>query len=557
MISEANTPADPTRPIVELAGERLGIPPGAMSAYGPDKAKIRLEYLAGLAEQPAARLVLVTAMSPTPAGEGKTTTAIGLADGLARIGERALVALREPSLGPVFGMKGGATGGGRSRLVPTDEINLHFTGDFAAVAAANNLLSALIDNHVHHGNALGLDTRRIAWHRVLDMNDRALRRVVIGLGGPGNGFVREESFDIVAASEVMAILCLAESFSDLKARLARIVVGETRDRRLVRAEDLKAHGAMAALLRDALAPNLVRTLEGNPALVHGGPFANIAHGCSSVLATRAALRLADWTVTEAGFGADLGAEKFVDIKCRLSGIAPAVAVVVASVRALKFHGGVDVGALGEPDTAAIDRGMPNLIRHLNNLRDVFGLDAVVCVNRFAGDTDDEMQHTLECVARLGVNAVEATHWVDGGAGAQALARAVVALAGGARGGLRFAYDDALPLIEKARAVATRVYGAAELVAEAPVLERLRTFEKAGYGSLPVCVAKTPYSFSTDPRALGAPTGHRVVVREARLSAGAGFVVLLCGETSTMPGLPVEPAAGAIDIDAAGRIVGLQ
>jgi formate--tetrahydrofolate ligase len=544
------------RPIASLARERLGIPEEALELYGRHKAKLSLEYLAGLDERPDGKLVLVTAISPTPAGEGKTTTVIGLGDALNRIGRRAVIALRQPSLGPVFGIKGGATGGGRAQVVPMEDINLHFTGDFAAVGLAHNLLAALLDNHVHHGNALGIDIRRSDWPRVLELNDRALRHVVVGLDGPAGDHSRDTRFDIVAASEIMAILCLAASRDDLKARLADIVVARTIDGRTVRAADLNAQGAMAALLRDAIRPNLVQTLEGTPALVHGGPFANIAHGCNSVLATRAALKLGEFAVTEAGFGSDLGAEKFIDIKCRGAGLRPDVAVLVASVRALKYQGGVAAAELDRPDPPAIERGMVNLERHLSILREVFGLPCVVALNQFSGDRDDETELVLARAGSLGVSAVTARHWSQGGAGAESLAQAVVRASEPARPALRFAYDDGQSLWDKTRAVATSVYGAADIEADARVREQIATLERDGFARLPVCIAKTPYSFSSDPALRGAPVGHLLNVREVRLAAGARFVVMVCGDVMTMPGLPSVPAAQRIDVDAQGRITGL-
>ena len=544
------------RPVVELAQERLGIAPEHVLPFGHHRAKLALPFVRSLEGRPEGRLVLVTAISPTPAGEGKTTTTVGLGDALNHIGRKALIALREPSLGPVFGLKGGATGGGHAQVVPMEDINLHFNGDFHAVAAAHNLLAAVLDNHVHHGNALGIDTRRIALKRVMDMNDRALRHIAVGLGGPANGFVREDGFDIVVASEVMAILCLATSVADLKERLARIVVAETRDRRPVTAADLKVHGAMAVLLKDALAPNLVQTLGHNLALLHGGPFANIAHGCNSVLATRTALRLADYVVTEAGFGADLGAEKFIDIKCRAAGLRPACAVVVATVRALKFHGGVDLPDLGRENLEALGRGLANIERHLHNLREVFGLPVVVGINHFGSDTEAEHALLRERIGALGVAVHSCRHWAEGGAGAAALAHEVVRLCA-QPSTLRFAYDDELPLWEKLRAVATRTYGAADISAPATVKRQVQALQDAGHGKLPVCVAKTQYSFSTDPTLRGAPSGHTVELREVRLAAGAGFVVMVCGDIMTMPGLPKVPAAERIDLDDDGRIFGLS
>jgi formate--tetrahydrofolate ligase len=547
------------RRITDLAQERLGIADEHLIPYGHYKAKVALPFVQALADDAARRsgkLVLVTAISPTPAGEGKTTTTVGLGDALARLGHRAAIALREPSLGPVFGLKGGAAGGGRAQVVPMEDINLHFTGDFNAVALAHNLLAACIDNHIHHGNALDLDVRRISWRRVMDLNDRALRRITVGLGGPANGVPREDGFDIVVASEVMAILCLATSLADLKRRLGDIVIGQTRARRPVRARELKVHGAMAVLMKDALAPNLVQTLEGTPAFVHGGPFANIAHGCNSVIATRTALALADIVVTEAGFGADLGAEKFVDIKCRQSGLVPNAAVVVATVRALKYHGGVELGELGREDLAALGRGVVNLERHLHNVREVYGLPCVVALNHFAQDTAAEHEWLQRWGAERGVAVVTARHWAEGGAGAEALALEVLRLAG-QPGELRCSYELDQPLADKLRAIATKVYGAADVALGAGVAERLAELEAEGHGALPVCVAKTPASFSADPRLRGAPSGHVLPVREVRLAAGAGFVVMICGDVMTMPGLPRVSAAERIDLDDAGRIVGLD
>ncbi len=543
-------------PIIELARSRLGVAPEHIVSYGPHKAKLALPFVRSLEGRPEGKLVLVTAISPTPAGEGKTTTSVGLGDALNHIGKKALIALREPSLGPVFGLKGGATGGGRAQVVPMEDINLHFNGDFHAIAAAHNLLAATLDNHIHHGNALDIDTRRIALKRVVDMNDRALRQITVGLGGPANGFVREDGFDIVVASEVMAILCLATSVADLKERLSRIVVAETRSRKPVTAADLKVHGAMAVLLKDALAPNLVQTLENNLALLHGGPFANIAHGCNSVLATRTALRLADYVVTEAGFGADLGAEKFIDIKCRTSGLRPACAVVVATIRALKFHGGVELPDLGRDNLDALARGLANIERHLHNLREVFGLPVVVSINHFKSDTEAEHALLRERIGVLGVPVHTARHWAEGGAGAAALAHEVVRLCE-QPSTLRFAYEDEMPLWDKLRAVATRTYGAADVSAPAAVRRQVQALQDAGYGRLPVCIAKTQYSFSTDPTLRGAPSGHVVELREVRLAAGAGFVVMVCGDIMTMPGLPKVPAAERIDLDDEGRIIGLS
>jgi formate--tetrahydrofolate ligase len=544
------------RRITDLAQDRLGIPDEHLVPYGHHKAKLALPYIRSLEDRPDGKLILVTAISPTPAGEGKTTTTVGLGDALNHIGKKALIALREPSLGPVFGLKGGATGGGRAQVVPMDDINLHFTGDFQAIALAHNLLSACLDNHIHHGNALDIDLRRIVWKRVVDMNDRALRDITVGLGGPGNGFPRQDGFDIVVASEVMAILCLSTSLADLKTRLGRIVVAETRGRKPVTAADLKVHGAMAVLLKDALAPNLVQTIENNPALLHGGPFANIAHGCNSVMATRTALKLADYVVTEAGFGADLGAEKFIDIKCRKAGLAPSAAVLVATIRALKFHGGVAVPDLGREDLGALERGLANIQRHLHNLREVFGLPCVVSINHFSADTEAEHALLRERLGATGVPVLTARHWAEGGAGAAEVARAVVA-ACEQPSTLRFAYEDADPLWEKVRKLATRTYGASDISASSAVRKQIAALQEAGYGHLPVCVAKTQVSFSTDPSQRGAPSGHVLDIREVRLAAGAEFVVMVCGDIMTMPGLPKVPAAEHIDLDDAGQIIGLS
>ncbi len=539
-------------PIAEVAA-RAGIPADAVEPYGRFKAKIDLGWLR--AQAPRGRLILVTAVNPTPAGEGKTTTSIGLADALNRTGRKAVLALREPSLGPVFGAKGGATGGGRAQVAPMIDINLHFTGDFHAITSAHNLLAALLDNHLHWGNALGIDVRRVTWRRVLDVNDRALRDTVVALGGPANGFPRETGFDITVASEVMACLCLADDLADLQARLGRIVVAETLDRRPVTAADLGAVGAMTVILREAMNPNLVQTLEGTPAFVHGGPFANIAHGCNSVVATRAALALGDFAVTEAGFGADLGAEKFFDIKCRAAGLAPAAAVIVATVRALKMNGGIAKADLGREDVAAVQRGAVNLQRHVDNVRG-FGVPVVVAINHFAGDTAAEIAAVQAAARERGVEAIVCRHWAEGGAGAVDLAEAVAALAGHAN---NFAplYPADLPLFAKIEAVATRIYHAGEVVAAPAVRAQLARWEAAGHGHLPVCMAKTQVSFSTDPTRLGAPEGHVVTVREVRLAAGAGFVVAICGDILTMPGLPRVPAANGIGLDADGEVSGLS
>ncbi len=543
------------RRITDVARERLGIPEESLEAYGRFKAKISLKFLASLENRPDGKLILVTAISPTPAGEGKTTTTVGLGDALNRIGKKALICLREPALGPVFGMKGGAAGGGYAQVVPMEDINLHFTGDFAAIALANNLLAALIDNHIHQGNEAGFDVRRITWRRVVDVNDRSLREITIGLGGPANGFPRQDGFDIVVASEVMAIFCLATSLQDLKARLGRIVIGYTRDEKPILARDISAHGAMTALLRDALAPNLVQTLENNPAFIHGGPFANIAHGCNSVMATRAALKLADYVVTEAGFGADLGAEKFVNIKCRKAGLTPSCAVIVATLRALKYHGGVEVADSGKEDLAALDKGIANLERHIHNVRNAYGLNSVVAINHRAGDSDREVKLLQDRLAHLDVKILVARHFAEGGAGAADLAREVVRLAD-TPSNFRFVYADDQSLWEKMKTVAQQIYGALDIVADSKIRGQIRKLQDAGYGHYPVCVAKTQYSFSTDPKLRGAPSGHVVNIREVRLAAGAEFVVMVCGDIMTMPGLPKEPAAKQIDVDENGKIVGL-
>ena len=543
------------KPIIQMAQDRLGIPPEALEPYGHYKAKIDLQWLNNN-QTPHGRLVLVTAISPTPAGEGKTTTTVGLGDALNRIGKRTVIALREPSLGPVFGMKGGAAGGGYAQVVPMEDINLHFTGDFNAIALAHNLLAALMDNHIHHGNTLGFDTRRIVWRRVMDMNDRALRSTVVSLGGPGNGFPREDGFDIVVASEVMAIFCLATSRRDLKYRLGNIIVGYTREQTAIRASDLNAQGAMAALLKDAIKPNLVQTLENNPAIIHGGPFANIAHGCNTVTATQAALKLGEYVVTEAGFGADLGAEKFIDIKCRKSGLRPDVAVVVATLRALKHHGGVDAKDLNTPNLAALEKGMANLERHVDNIRNRYGLPCVVSINHFTSDTEPELDLLRQKMDQQGVPVVVARHWSQGSAGAEDLARMVVKLAESGTAKMRYVYEDADTLWDKMQAIATQVYGAAGISADAAVRAKIDKLQQDGYGHYPVCVAKTQYSFSTDPKLRAAPSGHTVNVREVRLAAGAEFVVMICGDIMTMPGLPKEPASMRIDIDDNGKISGL-
>ena len=542
------------RPIGEIAA-KAGIPEDALEPYGRFKAKVGLDFVRARSAQASGKLVLVTGISPTAAGEGKTTTTIGLGDALNHLGTRAMICLREPSLGPCFGMKGGATGGGRAQVAPMDDINLHFTGDFHAITSANNLLAALLDNHLYWGNALGIDPRRVSWRRCLDMNDRALRGIVNGLGGPQNGSPREDGFDITVASEVMAVFCLARDLADLQDRLGRMQVASRRDGSAVLARDLAADGAMAVLLREAFAPNLVQTLEGNPALVHGGPFANIAHGCNSVVATRLGLGLADVVVTEAGFGADLGGEKFLDIKCRAAGLAPDCAVVVATLRALKMHGGVAKGDLAAEDPAAVRRGMANLARHVENMSK-FGLPVVVALNRFTSDTDAEFEVVREAMAGRGVETVLCTHWADGAAGAAALGRAVLDRISGGTARYKPLYPADMPLLEKLRTVAREIYRASDVSVPGAAAKRLAAFEAAGFGHVPVCVAKTQYSFSADPSLMGAPEGHVLPVRDVRLSAGAGFVVAVCGDIMTMPGLPRVPAANGIHLDEAGAIEGL-
>jgi formate--tetrahydrofolate ligase len=542
------------KPITEIAA-RLGIPEEALEPYGRTKAKISMDWINRQQDRPDGKLILVTAINPTPAGEGKTTTSVGLTDGLNRIGKNAAVCLREPSLGPSFGMKGGAAGGGYAQVVPMEDINLHFTGDFHAITSAHNLLSAMIDNHVYWGNALDLDTRRIVWRRVLDMNDRALRQVVTSLGGVANGYPRESGFDITVASEIMAILCLATSMEDLEESIGNIIVGYRRDKTAVTARDIKAHGAMAVLLKDAIQPNLVQTLENNPAFIHGGPFANIAHGCNSVTATKTALKLADYVVTEAGFGADLGAEKFFDIKCRKAALKPSAAVIVATVRALKHNGGVAKADLGAENVEAVRKGTANLLRHIENVHQ-FGVPAVVAINHFTTDTDAEIEVIKEAVAAQGAEAILCRHWAKGSEGSEELARKVVEIV--ESGAAQFAplYPAEMPLFEKINTIATRIYRADEAIADKSVRNQLKAWEQAGFGNLPVCMAKTQYSFTTDPTQLGAPTHHTVPVREVRLAAGAGFIVAICGDIMTMPGLPRVPSAEAIHLDENGQIEGL-
>jgi formate--tetrahydrofolate ligase len=542
--------------ITDVAKNRLGIDDQHLEPYGHFKAKISLEFVDSLAARPDGKLILVTAITPTPAGEGKTTTTVGLGDALNRIGKKASICLREPSLGPVFGMKGGAAGGGYAQVVPMEDINLHFTGDFPAIALANNLLSAMIDNHIHHGNELQLDLRRITWKRVVDMNDRALRDITVGLGGPGNGFPRQDGFDIVVASEVMAIFCLATSLKDLKNRLGNIVVGYTRDHTPVHARDLNAHGAMTVLLRDALKPNLVQTLENNPAFIHGGPFANIAHGCNSVLATKTALKLSDYVVTEAGFGADLGAEKFIDIKCRKSGIRPHAAVIVATIRALKYHGGADLKALNTENLEALSKGVANLERHVNNVRNYYGLPCVVAINHFSFDTAAEIELLKKKMAHHSAPVVVCRHWAEGGRGAEQLARTVVGMIDKVATDFKFVYDESETLWGKMIAIATKLYGAGTVTADTKIHAQIQALQERGYGHYPVCVAKTQYSFSTDPQLRAAPSDHKINVREVRLAAGAEFVVMVCGDVMTMPGLPKVPSANKIDIDDNGKVVGL-
>jgi formate--tetrahydrofolate ligase len=546
--------ASTLEPIINVA-KKIGIDSDSVFNYGHHKAKISLDFIKSLENKPDGKLILVTAMTPTPAGEGKTTTTVGLGDGLNAIGKKAIVCLREPSLGPCFGMKGGAAGGGFAQVVPMEDINLHFTGDFHAVGAAHNLLSALIDNHIYWGNELGIDVRRITWKRVLDMNDRSLREIVSSLGGPGNGYPRETGFDITVASEVMAILCLATDLEDLERRLANIVIGYTREKKAICARDLNAHGAMTVLLKDAFMPNLVQTLENNPAFVHGGPFANIAHGCNTVLATKTALKLGDYVVTEAGFGADLGAEKFFNIKCRKAKLTPSAAVIVATIRALKMHGGVSKDDLGKENLKAVEAGFVNLGRHIRNVGQ-FGIPAVVALNNFTTDTESEFQLVKKYCAELGVEAILCTHWAKGSAGISDLARKVVELSESGAQQFRHLYEDSIPLWEKVNTIAKSIYGASEIVADKIVREQFKAFESAGYGNFPICMAKTQYSFSTDPNLKGAPSAHVVQIREIRLSAGAEFIVVVTGEIMTMPGLPKSPSAYSINLNERNQVEGL-
>ena len=541
--------------IGEIAA-KLDIPEESLEPFGHYKAKISLDYLNSIESKADGKLILVTAISPTPAGEGKTTTSVGLGDALNHIGKKALVTIREPSLGPVFGMKGGAAGGGMSQVIPMEDINLHFTGDFNAIQLANNLLAAMLDNHIHHGNKLGIDVRRVAWKRVLDMNDRALRSTVCSLGSVGNGYPRQDGFDIVVASEIMAIFCLATSISDLKERLGKIVVAYDRNKKPILAKDINAHGAMTVLLKDAMKPNLVQTLENNPAMIHGGPFANIAHGCNSVIATKASLKLADYVVTEAGFGADLGAEKFLDIKCRKAGLKPSVVVLVATIRALKYHGGCSLDDLNKESTDYLSKGLTNLERHVNNLKNHYGLPVVVGINGFSFDTDKEKELLKAKSEQLNVPIVSSTHWADGGAGAKELAETVVKTIDESENNFEYLYPDDMPLWDKMETIAKKIYGASSISAPANVKKQIDDLQANGYGKFPVCVAKTQYSFSTDPSKRGAPSDHEIPIREVRLSAGAEFIVMVCGDIMTMPGLPKIPAAERIDIDDDGNIVGL-
>ncbi len=542
------------QPIADIAA-KVGIPEDALLQYGPTKAKITTDFINSIQKKRDGKLILVTAITPTPAGEGKTTTSVGLHDGLCRIGKKSIVALREPSLGPCFGMKGGAAGGGYAQVVPMEDINLHFTGDFHAIGIAHNLLSALIDNHIYWGNKLGIDSRRVAWKRVMDMNDRALRQITNSLGGVGNGFAREDGFDITVASEIMAIFCLATDLDDLTRRIGQIVVAYTRDRKPIFAKDLKAPGPMSVLLKDALMPNLVQTLENNPAFIHGGPFANIAHGCNSVVATKTALKLADYVVTEAGFGADLGAEKFFDIKCRKAGLKPAAAVIVATVRALKMHGGVAKGDLGKENVAAVKKGGTNLQRHIKNVKQ-FGVQPVVAINSFITDTKAELNAIKNMAKKMGAEAIICSHWANGGAGTEELAKHVVKLVESGKSKFKPLYPDNMPLLKKIETIAKKIYGAKDISADQKVQNQLRDWEAQGYGKLPVCMAKTQYSFSTDPNLKGAPSGHTVGIREVRLSAGAEFIVVVTGEIMTMPGLPSVPAANNIRLNKKGEIEGL-
>ncbi|MBL0121303.1 MAG: formate--tetrahydrofolate ligase [Betaproteobacteria bacterium] len=555
MLSDIDIAQKATMKKIQDVAAGLGIPEEALEPYGRYKAKVSLNYVDSLKDRKSGKLILVTAISPTPAGEGKTTTTVGLGDALNHIGKKAIICLREPSLGPVFGMKGGAAGGGYAQVVPMEDINLHFTGDFSAIALANNLLAALIDNHINHGNDLGFDVRRIVWKRVVDMNDRALRDITIALGGPANGYPRQDGFDIVVASEIMAIFCLATSIKDLKARIAKIVVGYTRDQKPILAKDLNAQGAMTALLKDALLPNLVQTLENNPAFIHGGPFANIAHGCNSVIATQTALKLGDYVVTEAGFGADLGAEKFIDIKCRKSGLRPSAVVIVATIRALKYHGGMDVKEVSKENVEALEKGMVNLERHIHNITQHYGLPCVVSINHRTHDTEAELKVLVSRCEKLGAKVVVARHWADGGKGATELAKMVVDMCEQPNN-FKFVYEESATLWDKMKTIASKIYGASDITADAKIRGQIKRLQDDGYGHYPICVAKTQYSFSTDPQLRGAPSNHVLTIREVRLAAGAEFIVLVCGDVMTMPGLPKVPSANAIDVNDEGKIVGL-
>jgi formate--tetrahydrofolate ligase len=555
MLSDIDIAQKATMKKIQEVAAGLGIPEESLEPYGRYKAKVSLNYVDSLKNKKNGKLILVTAISPTPAGEGKTTTTVGLGDALNHIGKKAIICLREPSLGPVFGMKGGAAGGGYAQVVPMEDINLHFTGDFSAIALANNLLAALIDNHINHGNDLGFDVRRVVWKRVVDMNDRALRDITIALGGPANGYPRQDGFDIVVASEIMAIFCLATSIKDLKERIGKIVVGYTKDQKPILAKDLNAQGAMTALLKDALLPNLVQTLENNPAFIHGGPFANIAHGCNSVIATQTALKLGDYVVTEAGFGADLGAEKFIDIKCRKSGLRPSAVVIVATIRALKYHGGMDVKEVSKENVEALEKGMVNLERHINNITQHYGLPCIVSINHRTHDTDAELKVLVARCEKLGAKVVVARHWADGGKGAAELAKMVVEMCEQPNN-FKFVYEDSATIWDKMKTVATKIYGASDITADSKVRGQIKRLQDEGYGHYPICVAKTQYSYSTDPQLRGAPSGHVVAIREVRLAAGAEFIVLVCGDIMTMPGLPKVPSAAAIDVNDEGKIVGL-
>ena len=555
MLNDIEIAQKATMKKIQDVAAKIGIPEDVLEPYGRYKAKVSLGFVDSLKDKKNGKLILVTAISPTPAGEGKTTTTVGLGDALNHIGKKAIICLREPSLGPVFGMKGGAAGGGYAQVVPMEDINLHFTGDFSAIALANNLLAALLDNHINHGNELGFDVRRIVWKRVVDMNDRALRDITIALGGPANGYPRQDGFDIVVASEIMAIFCLATSIKDLKERIGKIVVGYTKDQKPILARDLKAQGAMTALLKDALLPNLVQTLENNPAFIHGGPFANIAHGCNSVIATQTALKLGEYVVTEAGFGADLGAEKFIDIKCRKSGLRPSVVVIVATIRALKYHGGMEVKEVSKENVKALEKGMVNLERHIHNVTEHYGLPCVVAINHRTHDTEAELKVLVARCEKMGAKVVVAKHWADGGKGAVDLANIVVDMCEQPNN-FKFVYDENMPLWDKMKTIASKIYGAADITADSKVRAQIKRLQEDGYGHYPICVAKTQYSFSTDPQLRGAPTGHVVAIREVRLAAGAEFIVLVCGDVMTMPGLPKVPSANAIDVNDDGKIVGL-